>query len=286
MASTIPAKYSSLQFFLLTFPHPFVAHVEINRPQKLNAFTEPMWQEMGSLFRALSHDPEVRAVVLSGAGERAFTAGLDLQAASEGGIIGDSAGDVDVARRSAGIRRYVDGFQRDIGEIEACEKPVIVVLHGISLGLAIDISCCADIRLCAANTRFGVKEVDIGLAADIGTLARLPKVVGSMSWVKEVCLTARDFDAAEAANIGFVSKVYGTKEEAVGAGIALAEKLSRKSPVAVQGTKEILNHARDHSVADNLRYTRVWNSAALQSDDVKAALLSGIKKKTPRFEKL
>lgn len=128
---------------------------------------------------------------------------------------------------------------------------MICVLHGISFGLAIDISSCADVRLCAADTRFAVKEVDIGLAADIGTLSRLPRCVGSFSWVKDVCLSARTFDAREALAVGFVSRVLESKEAAVQAALGMAGTLAGKSPVAVQGTKEILNHARDHTVDES-----------------------------------
>lgn len=128
---------------------------------------------------------------------------------------------------------------------------VICVLHGISIGLAIDIACCADIRFASKETNFAVKEVDIGMAADIGTLARLPKIVGSTSWVKDVCLTARNFSAEEALRTGFVSRVLADKAEAVAKALELATTLAGKSPVAVQGTKELLNHARDHSVQES-----------------------------------
>lgn len=128
---------------------------------------------------------------------------------------------------------------------------VICILHGISIGLAIDLSTCCDVRICAANTRFAVKEVDIGLAADIGTLSRLPKAVGSFSWVKDVCLSARFFDAKEALSVGLVSQVHESKAAAVEAGLKMADLIASKSPVAVQGTKELLNHARDHTVAES-----------------------------------
>lgn len=159
-------------------------------------------------------------------------------------------------------------------------------MHAISIGLAIDLSCCADIRLCASNTRFSVKEVDIGLAADIGTLARLPKIVGSHSWVKDVCMTARQFSAEEALSVGFVSRVLDDKAAAVKAGLELAATLAEKSPVAVQGTKELLNHGREHTTAESLRYTTIWNSVALQGTDLPRAMMSGLKKTKPRFEKL
>lgn len=106
-------------------------------------------------------------------------------------------------------------------------------------------------RLCSADTRLAVKEVDIGLAADIGTLSRLPKAVGSLSWVKDVCLSARFFDAAEALRVGYVSEVHENKAKAVAAGLERAALIAGKSPVAVQGTKELLNHARDHSVDES-----------------------------------
>lgn len=159
-------------------------------------------------------------------------------------------------------------------------------MHGYSLGLAIDISTCADIRIASADTKFSVKEVDIGLAADIGTLARLPKVVGNASWVKDVCLTARFFGAEEALRVGFVSQVAETKQAAIEAALKIAGVLANKSPVAVQSTKELLNHGRDHSVAQSLKYTGVWNSAAVQTSDVERAMLSGLQKTKPRFEKL
>ncbi|KAI0389503.1 enoyl CoA hydratase-like protein [Xylariaceae sp. FL0594] len=278
--------YEDHKYFLVSTPSPYVAHVQTNRPEKLNAFAEAMWLELGTIFRKLSHDPEVRAVVFSAVGDRAFTAGLDVQAASQEGGVLSKEGVADGARFATRVRRHIHEFQDSVSAIERCEKPVIVVMHGISIGLAIDLSCCADIRICSRDARFSVKEVDIGLAADIGTLSRLPKVVGNHSWVKEVCLTARFFDAAEALSVGFVSRVLENKEKAVEAATQMAVLLASKSPVAVQGTKEILNHARDNSVADSLRYTAVWNSAMLQSDDVAAAMLSGMKKTKPRFEKL
>ncbi|KAK4211635.1 ClpP/crotonase-like domain-containing protein [Rhypophila decipiens] len=280
--------YTNFKYFSVTSASPAVAHVEINRPSKLNAFLEAMWLEMGQIFGKLSIDPEVRAVVLSGAGDRAFTAGLDVQSASQDSPLapGRKDGPTDTARKATLLRRHIAEFQECISAIEKCEKPVIVVTHGISIGLAVDIACCADIRICAADTKWSVKEVDIGMAADIGTLSRLPKIVGSASWVKDVCLSARYFDAAEALAVGFVSQVHESKAAALAAAFKTAALIASKSPVAVQGTKEILNHARDHTVEDSLRYTGIWNSASLQSNDFTTALLSGIQKKKPVFEKL
>ncbi|KAI0164232.1 ClpP/crotonase [Hypoxylon sp. FL1284] len=279
-------EYSVFKHFLVTSPSEYVAHVEINRPAKLNAFTEEMWIELGRIFAKLSRDSEIRAVIFSGAGDRAFTAGLDVQAASQGSTLGHSGEQLDGARRATKLRRDILEFQDCISQIEKCEKPVICVMHGISIGLAIDMSCCADVRMCSRDAKFAVKEVDIGMAADIGTLSRLPKIVSSISWVKDVCLSARSFGAAEALTVGFVSQVLETKGEAVEAAIKLAALIASKSPVAVQGTKELLNYSRDNTVENSLKYTSVWNGAMLQCDDFKTALLSGLKKTKPSFAKL
>lgn len=150
-----------------------------------------------------------------------------------------------------------------------------------------------------------VKEVDIGIAADIGTLTRLPKMGISYSWVKDVCLTAREFGSEEALRVGFVSKVFEDKAQGVEGALAICKLIAEKSPVAVLGTKELLNFSRDRSIEDGelittffplsedanllflgLKYTAIWNASMIQSDDVKTALLSGIQRRKPKFEKL
>merc|ERR1712070_624786 len=132
-----PSDYN-FEHFNVTFPAQYVAQVEINRPKKLNAFYEPMWMNLGAIFRKLSHDPDVRAIILTGAGDRAFTSGLDVQAASQGGALSQSDEVADGARKATQLRRHIQEFQDEISAVEKCEKPVIAVLHGISYGLAID----------------------------------------------------------------------------------------------------------------------------------------------------
>ncbi|KAL2441361.1 Delta(3,5)-Delta(2,4)-dienoyl-CoA isomerase, mitochondrial [Exophiala dermatitidis] len=285
MAQRSPSEW---QFFKITVPAQHVVHVEINRPQKLNAFFGPMWLELKNIFERLSVDSEVRCILLSGAGDRAFTAGLDVADASKPDNAISSAGFADPSRKATVLRRHILELQEVISTVARCEKPVIALMHGYTYGLGIDLSSACDVRFCAADTKFCVKEVDIGLAADVGTLSRLPKVVGGVtSWVKEVCLSARPFSAQEAQQNNFVSRVVaGSKAELIKEGLEFAKYLASKSPVAVQGTKNILDAAWGRTVEDNLNYTAVWNQAMLQSTDVRRAMLSGLHKKTPTFEKL
>lgn len=235
--------------FNVTFPSEYVAQVEINRPKKLNAFTEQMFHSLGAIFNALSHDPEVRVVILTGNGDRAFTSGLDVQDASENGILARGR-DLDTARRAMYIQRHIQELQDCVTAVEKCEKPVIAVMHGISYGLAIDMTTCCDVRICAKDTRFSVREVDIGLAADVGTLSRLPHSGVSMSFVKEVALTARDWSAEEALKHGFVSAVYESRAAALEKALELGKLIATKSPIAVQGTKAVINYSRDHQISD------------------------------------
>ncbi|KAM0718388.1 hypothetical protein Q7P37_005458 [Cladosporium fusiforme] len=283
-----PSDYPKREHFNLTFPSPYIAQVEISRAEKLNAFTEPMVHSLGAIFTQLSSDPDVRAILLTGSGPRAFTAGLDVQSASESGPLAQNSpeSELDTARKAVLLRRHILQFQDSVSAVERCEKPVIAVLHGISYGIALDITTCCDVRYCSRDVRFAVKEVDIGLAADVGTLTRLPKANLPMSWIKEVAFTARDIGADEALRVGLVSGVFESRDLAFEGALELAKKIAQKSPVAVQATKEILNFSRDHSVQDGLNYVAAYNMSMVQSTDVKDAMLAGLKKTKPKFAKL
>lgn len=121
MSTNVLPAYKAYEFILVTSPAPFVAHVEINRPKKLNAFSHAVWLEYGRVFNQLSEDADVRAIVLSGAGDRAFTAGLDVKASAQEGPFQNSEG-LDVARKAKLLRAHIEEFQSCIGAAEKCEK--------------------------------------------------------------------------------------------------------------------------------------------------------------------
>ena len=181
-----------------------VVEVRLSRPDKSNAFSQAMWSELRSVFQllALVEDP-CRAIVLTGAGKN-FTAGLDLQ--DHVSLLSPSA-DSDPARRAWALREMIRAYQDTITAVELCPKPVIAAVHGACVGAGVDLVSAADIRLASSDAWFSVKEVDIGLAADVGTLQRLPRVVGNGSIVRELALTGRRWPAEEAAGHGFLSRV-------------------------------------------------------------------------------
>ncbi|KAG0004440.1 hypothetical protein BGZ65_000364 [Modicella reniformis] len=269
-------KFETIQ---VTFPIPFVAHVELSRAKKMNAINSAMWVDIRSVFDTLRDDPDVRAIVLSGAG-RCFTSGLDMFSLNLP-VVED-----DPSRTAFKIRLFLKALQDSLSAIERCDKAVIAAIHGPCIGGGIDISTACDIRYASKDAYFSVKEVDIGLAADVGTLQRLPKVVGNISWVRELCLTARNFDANEALEFGFISKILPDHAKVLEAAIATATLIAEKSPIAVNGTKHLLNYSRDHSVQEGLDYTAAWNMVMLTTPDLPTAAAASMQKQKPTFAKL
>ncbi|KAG8723354.1 hypothetical protein FRC09_003680 [Ceratobasidium sp. 395] len=277
-------EFSQNKFVKVTTPleDRSVLLVELNR-SPVNAFNQPFWEELGATFDKISRDGTIRAVVLASSFDKIFTAGLDL--ADTGSLRNDD--DTDPAREALRLRDHVLHFQSCISAIERCTQPVIAAAHGIAYGLAIDILCACDIRYSSTHSRFSIKEVDVGLAADIGTLARLPKITGNESFLRELALTAREFGPDEAMKLGMVSKVVeGARKEVVAAALDTARIIASKSPIATVGTKRILLHARDHSVEENLEYTATWNQVLLQSTDTIEAFKSFRTKQPPKFKPL
>jgi len=268
------------KFINSSTPSAGVLLLELCRPP-VNAFTDPFWEELGATFDKCSLDGDIKVVVLASNSPKAFTAGLDLNDAAPKLI--ETSGDP--ARTALQRREHLIRFQNAISAIERCTHPVIAAVHGIAFGLGIDIIAACDIRYAASSTQLSIKEVDVGLAADIGSLARLPKITGNESLLRELAFTARVFNAKEAVQLGLLSKVVeGNRDEVVLAALDLAKYIASKSPIAVLGTKHLLLHARDHGVQENLNYTQAWNSAMLQTDDLKQALSGFTTKKPPKFK--
>ncbi|KAK7050733.1 delta-2 dienoyl-CoA isomerase [Favolaschia claudopus] len=284
---SLAAELSS-KWLQVSEPSPNVLHIQFARPP-VNAFSTEFWQAYAALFdRIVAEGRDVRAVVLSSALDKLFTAGLDLADASKIATGGFTDGDKsDGARAALTFHHDITAFQRAIAAPERCPFPVIVAVHGLVLGLGVDIIGACDVRYAAENAQFSIKEIDIGLAADVGSLAYLPKITGNHSLLREHALSASSFSARTALQMGLVSRVVeGGRKEVVGEALKWAAVVAGKSPVAVSGTKRILLHSRDHSVADNLAYTAAWNAAALQTKDIPETLSSTRDKRAPKFAAL
>ncbi|KAK7457157.1 hypothetical protein VKT23_010457 [Stygiomarasmius scandens] len=277
-----PKEFSS-KWLTVSEVAPHVVHVEIARGP-VNAFNNELWRAYGALFERLANEGgDIRAVVISSAFPKIFTAGLDLSDA--GNLSQDTNSETtDPARIALNLHKHIKEIQYAIGSPERCPFPVIASIHGMAVGIGVDLTSACDIRYAASNARFTIKEVDIGIAADVGTLAYLPKITGNMSLVRELAYTADWFSAAEAEKAGLVSRVVeGGRDEVLAASMELAKRIASKSPVAVAGTKKLITHARDHSVAENLDYTVIWNSATLQTKDMAESIAANRGKRVGKF---
>lgn len=277
-SSTSSLPEYNFETLAVTTPKPYVLHIEFDREQKFNSMTTQMWEEMVKCFNMASYDENVRSIVLSGRG-RMFTCGLDLMAAGQNLMQVKGA---DIARKAFTLHKFIGHAQDSCTVIDKCWKPVICAVHGACIGGGMDVFAACDIRNCSEDAYFSVKEVDVGLAADLGSLQRLSKIMGNDSLVRELCYTARKFGAQEAKDYGLVSKVYKDKEELLNSSIELAEVIASKSPVAIQSTKHHLNFSRDHGVDAGLEYMRAWNSSMLQTEDLMKSAQALMMKKTPK----
>jgi len=256
-----------------------VATLWLDRPAQRNAMGPAFWADLPLAMAELDEDPEVRAVVLAARGPH-FTAGLDL-AAMAGDITGGDPASSPAARagRFHGVLRRL---QRSITSVEQCSKPVVAAVHGACIGGGVDLVTACDIRLCSAETTFSVRETRLAMVADVGTLQRLPRIVGR-GHASELALTGRDIGAARAREIGLVNDVLPDTDAVHAAAHALAAEIAANSPLAVQGTKHVLRACEDRSVEEGLDYVAVWNAAFLMSDDLTEALTALSEKRPPVF---
>jgi enoyl-CoA hydratase len=256
-----------------------VAWVALNRPDKANAMNETMWSELQECFEWCDGESSVRAVVLCGEGKN-FCAGIDLGMFA--GLAEIMAKQPELGRRIEWFRRHIKSLQANLTAIELCRKPVIAAIQGNCVGGGIDMVSACDMRFCADNAQFSIKEIDIGIVADVGTLQRLPKLI-SPGRVSELALSGRNVGAAEAERIGLVNTAYNSYEEMIEAVSELAQSIARKSPLAVRGTKEMIRYSRDHSVEDALNYVATWNAGMLSQEDAMLAI-SAANGESPDFK--
>jgi enoyl-CoA hydratase len=257
-----------------------VAHLAINRPEKANAMNEEAWIELKAALLCCDQNPEVRAIVFSGAGDKLFCAGIDLTMLMSTNEKTNSKCD---GRKREMFRKLLQDFQEIISTFEKISKPVLSAIHGACIGAGLDMISATDMRYCTQDAYFSIKEIDLGMVADIGTLQRLPKII-SDGMTRELAYTGRNLLADEALRCGLVNKVFDNKEKMIKEVTALAELIATKSPLSIRGTKRNIVFARDHSVSESLEFIANWNAAQFYSNDLLAAFQGSITKQTPIFE--
>jgi len=225
--------------------------------------------------------------VIAGRGPH-FSVGLDLK--EMGGILTREAGPsgpapavgISAAARAVSARAAIIRMQAAVTSVAACPKPVIAAVHGYCIGGGVDLVTACDIRLAAADAVFSVRETKVAMVADLGSLQRLPRIVGA-GHVAELALTGKDIGAARAKEIGLVNEVYDGAQALHEAARIMAGEIAALSPLAVQGTKSVLATGDGRSVAEGLDYVATWNAAMLESADLVEAVTAFAQKRPPRF---
>jgi enoyl-CoA hydratase/carnithine racemase len=255
-----------------------VARVDLNRPDSGNCLNAEMWRELKAVFEELDTMPEIRAVVLGGRGKH-FSTGIDLAFLSS---MQKELNNLSEGCKQEYLRDFILNLQDSVTAIERCRKPVLAAVQGFCLGAGVDIIAACDMRYATPATRFCVKEVDLAIVADLGSLQRLPAIVGQ-GVARELAFTGRVFKGEEALAMGLVNRLFQKTEDLGGGVMALASELSAKSPLTIRGIKETMNYSRNHTIDEGLKYVAQRNAAMLLSKDLEA-INAFMEKRKPRFE--
>ena len=261
-----------------------VASLVLSRPDELNTMSRDFWVELGDVLGEINRNSDIRVVVMSSTGKH-FCAGMDLNAFANGvdNIPDDKK--PDDARIGEAVYRVAKELQEYISTLEKIRVPVIAAIQGGCVGGAVDLVTACDIRLASSDAFFCIQEINIGMAADVGTLQRLPRIIPD-SKMREMAYTGRRMYAEEAKDTGLVSDTFESQEKLLDAANKLANEIASKSPVAIYGLKAVMNYSRDHTVSESLEYNALWSGAMLSQKDMTEAMTANMEKREASFNKL
>jgi enoyl-CoA hydratase len=268
------------EFFALDVAGDGVAHLQLNRPERLNTMSPPFFPALRDAVLALNAVGRARALVISSTGKH-FSAGMALDV-----FAGDASGlGTGTARARLAFQDYLRQLMRCFDVIEEARFPVIAAIQGGCIGGALDLAAVCDLRVCTADAFFTVQEIHIGMAADLGVLQRLPKIVPP-AVAREMAYTGERLGAERALAVGLVNAVLPDAGAALAQAMALAQSIAAKSPLAIAGSKMALNYAVDHPTADALQQMTLLQSAIFDIDEMGQAIAAWKSKQPAGFEAL
>ncbi len=259
-----------------------IAHIVLNRPDELNTMTPEFWRHLPKIVDEISDRGSSRVIVVSSTGKH-FCAGMDISVFTDGGLQDDA--DVEMGRARANFRYQVLHLQDTFTAFERARMPVLVAVQGGVVGGAVDMVTAADCRYATEDAWFCIEEINIGMTADVGTLQRLPKLIPE-GVVREMAYTGERMPAARAKEVGLVNEVFADQSTMLDAVMGIAERIASRSPLAVHGTKEMINYTRDHSVEDSLRYMATWQTGMFQPADLMESFGARMEDRDPTYDDL
>ncbi|MBL8544696.1 MAG: crotonase/enoyl-CoA hydratase family protein [Hyphomonadaceae bacterium] len=259
-----------------------VAHIVLNRPAALNAMNRAFWNELPAIVRDINDNAKARVIVLSSTGKH-FTAGMDISVFTDGESITAQGGDQHT--RAESFRQFVLTLQDSFSCLDNARVPVIAAIQGGCIGGGVDMVSACDIRYATEDAFFQIAEINIGMTADVGTFPRLCHLI-PQGWVRELAYAGRRLPAQKAKEIGLVNEVFATQEAMLAHVLELAREIATKAPVAVAGSKRMINYARDHSIADGLDYIATWQTGMFSPPHMAEAFAAKAQKRDPNFPDL
>jgi len=269
-------------FFRMDLADSGVAHLQLNRPERMNTFAPPFFPALRDAVRKLGAEGRARVLVISSTGKH-FSAGMSLEVFAGGGpmpMLNTAS-----ARSRLAFQDSLRQLMACIDVLEEARFPVIAAVQGGCIGGALDLAAACDLRVCSADAFFTVQEIHIGMAADLGVLQRLPKIVPP-AVAREMAFTGDRLGAERALAVGLVNAVLPDAAAALGHAMTLAAAIAAKSPLAVAGSKMAINYAVDHPTADALQQMTLLQSAIFDIDEMAAAITAWKGKSAAEFESL
>lgn len=257
-----------------------VARIELSRPDRLNSMTPEFWNELPEIVEGIDDKGAARAIVLTSTGKH-FTAGMDLAVFASNDTLKSENG----VTRAATIYDFVKVCQRTISSLANCRMPVLAAIQGGCVGGGVDLVTAADMRYATDDAFFCIQEINIGMTADVGTFPRLSQLIPD-GVARELAYTGRRMPAGEAQRVGLVNEVFSDRDAMISGVMDIAREIASKAPLAVYGTKRIMNYARDHSTADTLDYIGIWNASMLQPSEMGEAFKANAEKRRGNFSDL
>jgi enoyl-CoA hydratase len=259
-----------------------IAHIVLNRPKAFNAMPRAFWNDLPVIVNDINDNARARVIVISSTGKH-FTAGMDISVFTDGE--GVSAGQGDQYARAEAFRQFVLTLQGSFSCLDNVRMPVIAAIQGGCIGAGVDMTSACDIRYATEDAFFQIAEINIGMTADVGTFPRLCKLIPE-GWVRELAYSGRRLPAQRAKEIGLVNDVFPTQEAMLAHVMDLAAEIAAKAPVAIAGSKRMINYARDHSIADGLDYIATWQAGMFAPPHMMEAFAAKAQKREPEFPDL
>jgi len=258
-----------------------VTTLTLNRPKRGNAFNMQQWSEMKSFFEEADKVENVRCIIMRGSNGN-FSTGMDLSVFAD--LMSLDQGESCDGRKRESMMRVIEFFQDSISSPEVCRVPVIAAIEGNCIGAGVDLITACDMRYCTKDTVFCIKETDLAMVADVGTLQRLPHIVGDAR-ARELAYTGRIFDGIEAEKYGLVLECFDDVETMNEHVQNISKTIASKSPLTMRGIKKTCLFTRDNTVNAGLEQVKMLNAATLMSDDLQTAFISMGSKKAPIFRR-